>query len=72
MKYRFIHWIRTPNWEGAMIENPDGKRYYTSGICKWPVTPERQRKVVIVPEIDTDAFMRRWREYRPYDTLTLF
>lgn len=69
MKYRFINWIRTPNWEGAMIESPSGKRYYTSGICIWEATPEREKQVQVVPEIDIEAFIQRWNSRNPYSSI---
>lgn len=70
MQYKLINWIKTDYWEGALIQDADGKQYLTHGIKFW--NPAPHRKYEVIPFISNEAdFMRRWKENRPYDNLSI-
>lgn len=70
--YRVIEYIKTYNWEGAIIEDLKTKeKYITNGVYKWEARKERLKKCTIVEKIDVDALMDRWNKYFYYSTLEL-
>lgn len=68
MKYTFKNWIQTEHWEGALIQDENGKEFLTSGINKWE--PNGRRQYIVVDTISNkDEFNRRWEEFNRFDKL---
>jgi hypothetical protein len=67
MKFKLINWIKTANWEGALIQDTNGKQFLTSGIYKWTLEPHREYE--IVDAIDENKFFKYWNTHYPYCTL---
>lgn len=68
MQYKLINWIKTEHWDGALVQSENGNQYLTHGTYSWSLAPHR--KYEVVPYISNEAeFMRRWKEYHPYDNL---
>jgi hypothetical protein len=60
MNYKLINYIKTDKWEGMTIEDEKGIQYYTNGVIRWKITPERINKVKIVESINLDEFKKYW------------
>lgn len=65
MNYKLKNWIETAKWQGALIENEDGRLFLTSGIIIWETNESRHYK--IIDSIDDETkFFERWKEQFPY------
>ena len=72
--YRVIEYVKRPkfnNWEGAIIEDEEGKRFITNGAGKWETRPERLETCVITNKIDIEKFIDRWNSHFFNGVLTL-
>lgn len=70
--YKVKQYIKTINWEGAIIEDQEGNRYITNGVYKWEARPERVRKCELINTIDKDNFLKLWnRNIGIYDNIEL-
>lgn len=68
MTYNFINWIKTANWEGALLEDVDtGKRFLSSGVMIWEELPHRNYEVI--PNGNKGGFVERWNKNFPYSKL---
>lgn len=67
MNYKFVSWVTTDYWEGALIQHGD-VQYLTSGVHVWEVTPERNYKTVASIS-DQSKFMKFWNEHLRHSTI---
>lgn len=70
MTYKILNYIKTCNWEGAIIEDQDTKKkFITNGVYKWDFKEERLRKIEIVESIDKKSFMKFWNRHFEYEKI---
>lgn len=62
--YRVIEYIKRPkfnNWEGAIIEDQEGRKFITNGVYIWEARPERLETCIVVETIDIQKFYDYWQ-----------
>lgn len=62
--YKIIEYIKRPkfnNWEGAIIEDQEGRKFITNGVYIWEARPERLETCVVVETIGIQKFYDYWQ-----------
>jgi hypothetical protein len=70
MIFSVLGYVKTSNWEGLLIQNSKGFKFYTNGIYIWELTDKRQKRVSEINTIDNlNELLARFKKYFPYTKL---
>ncbi|KAA9007355.1 hypothetical protein F4V43_02390 [Paenibacillus spiritus] len=69
--YIIKNWIKTDNWSGAIVQDPEGKHCLTNGVFRWAMAPHRLYTVVEASEEDKMNFISRWNRCFPHFPISI-